>query len=184
MRPLERLAGQHLMILPVQYLSFNDSLGWRASVLRRADYLAGLDDEIGFALGERGLSRTWTFGAEVYRLSRANSTVMADARSLAAESLRGQLHPEDMLREPLASQIRGLAALRDGRYVLLPVELRFENVPTASSTGVAVLRLVLIDSRLAQIKWAGEVKSDPARAFSAALAASIAGHLADLVAAP
>jgi hypothetical protein len=37
---------------------------------------------------------------------------------------------------------------------------------------------------MSRITWMGDVLSDPAPAFSPALAASVAGHLADLVAAP
>jgi hypothetical protein len=42
----------------------------------------------------------------------------------------------------------------------------------------------MIDSRLAQLRWAGEIKSDPAATFSPALAASIASRFADLVVEP
>jgi hypothetical protein len=50
--------------------------------------------------------------------------------------------------------------------------------------GVAILRLVMMDSRLAQIKWVGEVASDPMRTLSPAVTASVASHFADLVVAP
>jgi len=46
------------------------------------------------------------------------------------------------------------------------------------------LRVVMIDSRMALIKWVGEVESDPTRTFSPALAANVATHFADLVLAP
>jgi hypothetical protein len=85
------------------------------------------------------------------------------------------------VRDPLASQVRGLVGLKGSRYAILPVELRFENYGTGM--GVAILRLVMMDSRLAQIKWVGEVASDPARTLSA-VSASVASHFADLVVAP
>jgi hypothetical protein len=50
--------------------------------------------------------------------------------------------------------------------------------------GVATLRVVMIDSRMAQIKWAGEISSDPMKTLSPALTASVATHFADLVVAP
>ncbi len=177
--PLERLAGQAILVLPTQYLSFGDSLGWSASITRRAEYLAGLDDEIGFALGERGLSRKWTFANEISRAARANSTLIADPHALSAESLRGKIGLEETLAEPLGSQIRSLLALENGRFVLLPVEVKTES---ANGTGVAVLKLMLIDARLAKVKWIGEVRSERLRYFSPALAASIASRLADLIA--
>lgn len=177
-RPLEKLAGQPILVLPTQYLSFGDSLGWRVSVQRRAEYLAGLDDEIGFALGERGLSRKWTFANAISRVAQNNSTVISDPHALSAESLREPIKLEETVKEPLGSQIRSLLALVNGRFVLLPVELRTES---SNGTGVAVLKLVLIDARLAKVKWIGEVRSERLRQFSPAIAASVASRLADLI---
>ena len=178
-RPLEMLAGQSVLVLPTQYLSFGDSLDWKSSIPRRAEYLAGLDDEIGFALGERGLSRKWTFASAITRAARANISMVTEPHALSAESLRGPVKVEQSLVEPLGTQIRQLLALENGRFVLLPVELRTES---RAGTGVAVLKVVLIDGRLAKVKWIGEVQSPQLRNFSPALAASIASRLADLIA--
>jgi len=109
-------------------------------------------------------------------------SLIADARSLSAEWLRGRVLPETTVRDPLQSQVRGLVGLKGSRYALLPVELRFEN--RGNGTGVAILRIVMIDSRMAQIRWVGEVVSDPARTVSPALTASVATRFADLVLAP
>jgi hypothetical protein len=138
-----------------------------------------LDDEIGFALGERGLSRKWTFANAVSRAARANSSMVADPHSLSAESLRGPTKVEQHLPDVLGTQIRTLLALESGRFVLLPVEL---TTSSANGTGVAVLKLVLIDGKLANVKWVGEVTSERLRYFSPALAASVASRLADLIA--
>ena len=182
MRPLERMAGQQILVLPVQYLSSTDSLGWQQLIPNRAAFLATLDDQIEAALSARGLGRAWTFGREVERASKLNSILMTDARSLSAEWLRGRVLPETSVRDPLASQVRGLVGLKGSRYALLPVELRFEN--RGAGMGVAILRIVMIDSRMAQIRWVGEVVSDPMRTVSPALTASVATHFADLAAAP
>ena len=182
MRPLERMAGQQILVLPVQYLSSTDSLGWQQQIPNRAAFLANLDDQIEAALSARGLGRAWTFGREVERSSKLNSILMTDARSLSAEWLRGRVLPETSVRDPLASQVRGLVGLKGSRYALLPVELRFEN--RGSGMGVAILRIVMIDSRMAQIRWVGEVVSDPMTTVSPALTASVATHFADLAAAP
>ena len=182
MRPLERMAGQQIIVLPVQYLSGTDTLGWQRQVRDRAAFLAALDDQIEAALVARGLARAWTFGREVERASKLNSILMTDARSLSAEWLRGRVLPETTVRDPLAGQVRGLVGLKGSRYALLPVELRFEN--RGAGTGVAILRVVMIDSRMALIRWVGEVASDPMRTLSPALTASVATHFADLVVAP
>jgi hypothetical protein len=182
LRPLERMAGQEIVVLPVQYLSGTDTLGWQQQIPNRATFLAALDDQIESALSARGLARAWTFGSEVERSSKLNSILMTDARSLSAEWLRGRLLPEQTVRDPLASQVRGLVGLKGQRYALLPVELRTEN--RGGGMGVAILRLVLIDSRMAKILWVGEVSSDPMKTLSPALTASVATHFADLVLAP
>jgi len=182
MRPLERMAGQQLIVLPVQYLASTDTLGWQQQIPNRAAFLAALDDQIEAAMAARGLGKAWVFGREVERASKLNSILMTDARSLSAEWLRGRVLPETTVRDPLAQQVRGLVGLKGSRYALLPVELRLENSP--GGTGVAILRVVMIDSRMAQIRWVGEVESDPTRTFSPALAMNVATHFADLVLAP
>jgi hypothetical protein len=182
MRPLDRMAGQQIIVLPVQFLAGNDSLGWQQQIPNRAAFLASLDDQIEAAMAARGLGRAWTFGRELERASKMNSILMTDARSLSAEWLRGRVLPETSVRDPLASQVRGLVGLKGSRYALLPVELRLEN--RGNGTGVAILRVVMIDSRMALIRWVGEVESDPMRTFSPALTASVATHFADLVIAP
>jgi hypothetical protein len=50
--------------------------------------------------------------------------------------------------------------------------------------GVAILRVVMMDSRMAMIRWAGEVVSEPMATLSPALTANVAAHFADLVLAP
>jgi hypothetical protein len=182
LRPLERMAGQEILVFPVQYLSSTDTLGWQQQIPNRAAFLATLDDQIEAAMSARGLGKAWTFGREVERASKLNSILMTDARSLSAEWLRGRVLPETTVRDPLQSQVRGLVGLKGSRYALLPVELRIEN--SGNGTGVAILRIVMIDSRMALFRWVGEVVSDPAMRLSPALTASVATHFADLVLAP
>src|SRR5438874_9321826 len=45
LRPLERMAGQEVVVLPVQYLSWTDSLGWGQQIRNRADFLATRSEE-------------------------------------------------------------------------------------------------------------------------------------------
>ena len=181
LRPLERMAGQQILVLPVQYLSWSDGLGWQEQIQNRAAFLSDLDNQIERVFTERGL-KGWTFGREVERASKLNSILMTDARSLSAEWLRGRVLPETTVRDPLAQQVRGLVGLKGSRYALLPVEVRLEN--RTGGTGVAILRIVMIDSRMAMIRWVGEVTSDPMRTISPALTTSLATHFADLVVAP
>lgn len=181
LRPLERLAGQEMLVLPVQYLSSTDSLGWMKNIPNRVAFLDDLDARIERELTARGLGSAWTFGREVERASKVNSIMMTDARALSAEWLRGRPPQDPAVRDPLASQVRGLVGLKGSRYALLPVELRLSS---KGGTGVATLRVVLIDSRMAQLKGIWEIPSDPMTTFSPELAASVARHFADLVVAP
>jgi len=182
LRPLEKLAGEEIVVLPVQYLSSTDTLGWYAQIRDRSALLAQLDQQIEAALTARGLGQTWTFGPEIARASKVNSIVMRDARSLSAEWLRGRIEAsDDPMREPLATQLRGLVGLKGQRYAVLPVELHLEN---SAGMGVAKLRVLMIDARMTHIKWVGEVQSVPMKTLSPALITSVATHFADLVVAP
>jgi hypothetical protein len=183
-RPLAGMADQALILLPVRYLRGFDSLGWAAQVPDERAWLAGVDDEIAFALGERGVARRWTLPPDLARAARRNAAFAPDPSTIAAEPVRPrgrQLQPR--VPEPLISQLRSLIALRDDvRYALLPVEVRFE--PAAEGNGRAVLHLVLVDVRRAEFVWALDVASDPAATLSPALAASLGSRVADLIAAP
>ena len=180
-RPLERMTGQQIVVFPVQYLSVADTLGWQSQLGDRSAFLSRLDDEIESVLTARGLGHTWTFGRAVSRAAQLNNILGVNAHQLGAEWLRGRVLPDQTVRDPLATQVRQLVGLKGSRYALLPVELRLQS---NGGTGVAILRVVMIDSRLAQIRWVGEVSSDPMRAFSPALATSVATHFADLIVAP
>ena len=181
-RPLAAFAARTVIVLPTQYLRPADSLGWAAAVDKPREYLTRVDDEIAFALGERGIRGTWVFPEALARSARRNAGYVPDPYALAAEWLRPPpRRAPELLPEPLGTQVRSLVALHDARYALLPVEIRFER---AGGAGRALLHTVLLDARLSKILWRADILSDSAATFSPALAASVAGHLADLVAAP
>lgn len=180
-RPLERLAAEHMLVLPVQYLVFSDSMGWSALAPSSRTYLSALDDEITFALRERGLKTQWKFPPDVARSVARNTGYAPDPYALAASEVRSGVRSDAwQLSEPLASQLRSLVALTDARYVMLPVEVRLTG---GRSTGRAMLHVVVIDARRSQIQWAGDVVGGPTTKFSPAIAADLASRLADLVAA-
>ena len=70
------------------------------------------------------------------------------------------------LKGPVREQFNWtLVALhQDVRLVLAPVELRIEKA--GPTTGRGVLRVALIDARLSNVYWSGEIPSDTASAFS------------------
>ena len=181
-RPLERLAAEQMLVLPVQYLTFADSLGWSQQAPPSRTYLNTVDDEIAFALTQRGLKRHWTMAPDLIKSVARNQGYAPDPRSLAAEEVRkAQKSSEWQLREPLASELRSLIALTDARYVLFPVEMRFVG---SKGVGHAMLHLVIIDARRSQVQWSGDLAGMEATKFSPAIAADIASRLADLIASP
>lgn len=178
--PLSRLAAEHMLVLPVQYLTLADSLGASGVVPPAREYLAGLDDEIAFAFAERGLAGRWRFASDIARAVGRNAGYAPDPKALNAGPLRAGAKTDPwQLGEPLASQLRSLVALTDARYVLVPVELR---VTGSRSSARAVLHVVVVDARRSQIQWAGDVVGKPTSAFSGGVAADLASRLGDLVA--
>ena len=181
-RPLERLASEQMLVLPVQYLTFADSLGWSQGVPLPRAYLNTVDDEIAFALKQRGLKGRWTLPPDIIRSVERNPGYAPDPRALAADEIRwGRKDTGWQLQEPLASQLRTLVALTDARYILFPVELRMVG---SHGVGHAMLHLVVIDARRSQVQWSGDLAGSDQTKFSPAIAADLASRLADLIAAP
>ena len=180
--PLAALSGQRLLILPVRYFSATDTLAWSAQVGESVPYLRDLDREIAAALERRGLGSNWMFGERIIDVARRNRSMVADPVLVPAERYRtGRVIAGSMVADPLASQLRALGALADARLVLLPVELRLESHPAGARP---VLRVVLIDTRTAMIRFGAEIEGEPATALPSGLRASLAERVADLFAAP
>ena len=68
------------------------------------------------------------------------------------------------------------------RLVLAPVELRFERLTSGAAR--PVLRLALLDARLSQVRWFGDVRGDTVTAYTTAALASVAKGVANLVVTP
>jgi hypothetical protein len=182
--PLAVFRTQRLVIVPVQRLRAGDELGWGAAMAAaigdgRAQ-LAALDTVLAAAARDRGAAG-WTFAPDVERQAKRNPTVAPDPHALAIDELLGKRQPEQ-LTGPLGSQLRALVALGGQRYVLVPAELRYAR--RTDGRGEAVLKIVLVDSRVSRPLWSGEVRSDPADTPSRALLDGVATHLADLISPP
>lgn len=184
-RPLAGLVAQKIVITPAFALHVAPELGWASGIGRREAILRQLDTAIVTALDERGLRGRWVFPADLVRSWHLNPTYATDPYDLAEQPLRSpSFVVGSPLPEPLASQLRTISALHDGRLILAPVELRLDRAAATGTAGRAVLRLVLVDSRLSQARWVGEAKSDTTSTFGPALLANVAEKFADMIAAP
>ena len=186
---LATFVGQPLVIVPTQRLQLaNGAPSWAPQPADARGYLAALDDEIVAALRDRGVVGHWVLPEQVVRSARRNPTFASDPHALSVEPLLPRARSggaASEIADPLRSQLRAITALsEDARFVLVPVELRFERAPAGPAAGRAVLHLALVDTRLAQVRWTGDVASDDASSLSPAVAASLADRVATLAAAP
>lgn len=181
--PLASLVGQRVVFLPVHYFRALDTLNLAGGLARPRDYLRTLDAELAFALADRGISSGWVMPEAIARLAKRNPLHAADPYQLAAEPIRPGVRRKDLpLPDPLGSQLRSLAALAEARYLLFPVEMRLEN--GSAGRGKAILYLALLDARMANVRWAGEVSADADGTPGTPLAAALASQVADLVIPP
>ena len=180
-RPLATYAAQRIALTPTAVVRA-DSLGWVQSlggaqvVARRTDSLMHA------ALANRGVGTQWVWPAELTRAFERNRSYAADPHNLAVAPLRAPTFVTlSEYGEPLSTQLRTMIALHgDTRYVLLPVELRFER---ADRGGRAILRVALLDPRFAEARWVGELRGDTTSVPAQALA-DVGNRLADLFIAP
>jgi len=187
--PLAAFVDKPLVIVPAQRARVSvGGPAWAPTGDGARTWLASLDDEIAAALADRGVTRGWVLPAQVERTARRNPTFASDPHALAVEPILPTAKAFDFeLPDPLRSQLRAITALTEGaRYVLVPVEARFERATPSgpADSGRAVLRLAIVDTRLARLAWVGEVAGDAASSLSPAIAASLADRVANLAAPP
>ena len=181
---LARFAALKVMVLPAQSVQADSLPAWRNTATVDKALLAALDSAVEGALNQRGMHTVWVYPAALQRSARRNPTYLTDPYLMQAlDPVRQALKkPQDALSEPFASQLRALAGVNDSRYSLIPLVLRFEpSSITAQGQVRAVLRSVVVDARGAQVVWFGEVASEPQATYSAAILASLAQRVADLV---
>ena len=158
------IVGQPLLIAPVQSMKIAPELAW-TGLPRTADILAALDQSLTDTLRARLANPQWVYAAALIESAKNNPTYATDPRGLSIQALKSpKLEVAQRLPEPLASQLRLMLALHDGRLILIPVELRFERTPAGAAH--PVLHLVLVDPRLSDIRWVGDVAGVDSPTFS------------------
>lgn len=179
-RPLAVFATQRLVVVPTGRVRA-DSLGWVAPGSAR-QVARQLDSALALVLDDRGLAQRWVLPAALVRTFERNRSYAADPYLLSIEPVRSpKFVTGERYGEPLSSQLRTMVALeQDTRFVLMPIELRYE---AAGATARGVLKLALLDPRLAQAVWVGDVAGGFA-STPAAAHASVASRIVDLFVAP
>lgn len=177
-RPLAGYVAQRLAVAPTGIVRGADSLGWVQQLGGPLSVARKLDTSLVAALNDRGMTGRWILPADLARSYDRNRSYAADPYRLALEEVRGpRFVTASQYGEPLSSQLRTMVALlEDARFVMLPIELRFER---DASAGRAVVRLAILDPRLAEAKWVGEVRGDASSTPARALA-NVAARLLDL----
>ncbi len=175
--PLASFASQRLILLPVQMLRADS--GSFVTMPMWAEFRKTLDDSVAAAISDRGIGKGWGYAADVLRQAKRNAAYVGDPYALGAQPLRGQLYkPNDHIPDVMSNNLRGLIALGDTRYALVPIELVIQRDGPRQR---AVLRLALIDGRSGLFMWVGEAASDPMTALTPALINTLAARVADLV---
>jgi phosphomannomutase len=96
----------------------------------------------------------------------------------------GTIVTDSITSTGLAAFIKGLGGVhrrfKRGYKNVIDEAVRLEKA--GASGGRGVLRLVLLDARLSNVRWIGQVAGDSLSAFGPAVTASVAARLANVVA--
>lgn len=179
--PLAAYASQRVAVTPTAFVR-GDSLGWVQRLGGVRATARQFDTALVAALDARALASRWILPAELVRSFERNRSYATDPYLLSEEPLRSSAFVTGVkFGDPLSSQLRTMIALHeDARFVLLPIELRFEKLGEVAR---ASLRVALVDPRFSEARWVADVRGDTTRSPAAALA-SVAGRLTDFFVLP
>jgi hypothetical protein len=170
---ISAIAGQTVPILPLTYVVVSDSIRDPAVPAVRTALLAWADSIVAEEILARAPEVSWLLGPELRRKVRAAPGMLPEPDRLGQAALR--FENVKRLPDPLFSYLRTLAALANGRLVLVPASVRL----TAAEGGVrAETMFVLADARSGAIIW----RSSPvvvARTAAAAIKATVDHILPD-----
>jgi hypothetical protein len=189
--------GTPVVFIPVQSVQPLPDGGWPGGAADEEEALRAMDAELQFALdGSRG-AEDWALPSDVVRRVDRNPMLRMDPARLAYQGLLEKPDKREQIYEPLHGELRGITALFDTRYVVLPISLFVEVEPPAEDAPPpdspadlsperadyrAHLLLAMIDIRSSTVVWWGEIVGEPGAADSPALTASLAERVAKAVA--
>jgi hypothetical protein len=167
------LAGQTIAVLPLTLLVADPAIEADSSYSRYRDRRTGLlraDSLIDEEIQARSPEVTWVFPPKLRKVARRSAGFVEDPDQMGQAVLRSPGFTK--VPDPLRSSLRGLVALVDGRYALVPASLGFGPEPNGQIR--ADLTLVLADGRTGKVMWRslayGRGES-PDQAVKAAIAA-------------
>ena len=180
--PLSAFASVRMIALPVQMMRAGDAMGWSVKAGEPKAFLARADSAIEAALRDRGLDTQWAFPSDLARTAQRNPMhAVPPARIRAGDAVRVMERRKDAeIPEPVASQIRALAAFHDTRHALVPVEIRFERAASGTG-GHGVLRIAVLDVRASRLVFTGNVVGADVPEFSESIVTGLATQFADLI---
>ena len=154
--PTAGVAAQQVGITPLTLIVAEDSLHWQALLGERRAALARGDSVIGTLLKTRAPEVTWLLPDELRRAARRAPGIAPDPDQMGTALLLRGGGREEMVRDPLRSELRTLAALvgaGGGRFMLVPAGLVFRRTggPPARPSGTAELTVVMVDVRTGRV---------------------------------
>ena len=154
--PTAGVAAQQVGITPLTLIVAEDSLHWQALLGERRAALARGDSVIGTLLKTRAPEVTWLLPDELRRAARRAPGIAPDPDQMGTALLLRGGGREEMVRDPLRSELRTLAALvgaGGGRFMLVPAGLVFRRTggPPVRPSGTAELTVVMVDVRTGRV---------------------------------
>lgn len=166
--PPPGLAGRPVLVLPVQPVS---GPGITA--------VAGLDADIAYFLPERAPGVRWILPAELERVLRNSPTLRIRLRELDVSAFRRARLQR--IGEPLFTDLHNLGLLLNARLALLPYAGGYV-AGAAGAPGRVELNVAIIDTSAGDVLWLGAVAGQPGPPTTAAVSATAASALAELLA--
>ena len=155
--PTAGLAGQRVSLMPLTLIAAEDTLHWDMLVGDRRASLDKADSVLAVHLAARAPEVTWVEPAELRRTARRAAGLVADPDQMGTSFLRADQLVD--VPDPLRYQLRTLAGLVGGRFVLVPAGLVYRPSATPPAA-TAELSVVLIDTRLGKIGWRTIARGD------------------------
>ncbi|HZN98599.1 MAG TPA: hypothetical protein VFB61_12780 [Gemmatimonadales bacterium] len=167
------LAGQTIAVLPLTLVVADPALESDSLYTRYRARPAGLlhaDSLLNEEIKARSPEVNWVFPPKLRKIARRSAGFVGDPDQMGQAVLRSPNFSK--VPDPLRSSLRGLVALVDGRFALVPASLGFGPEPNGQIR--ADLTLVLADARSGKILWRSLAYgrgTSPDQALDAAVAA-------------